>query len=61
MGTSPKTMEEEYARSPVGEVCEMPQIEIGDRTFSLIASACYLELHFPQSNEKMNRRLLIFE
>lgn len=42
MGTSPKTMEEEYARSPVGEVCEVPQIEVGDRTFSLIASACYL-------------------
>jgi transposase len=48
MCTAPKTMEEEYARSPIGEVCEVHQIEIGDRTFSLIASACYLGIlaHF---------------
>jgi len=42
MCTAPSTMEENYGRSPIGEVCEMPQFEIGGRTFSLFASVCTL-------------------
>jgi len=42
MATGDKYMSKRTSRSPVGEPAFLPQFVIGDRTFSLIASVCYL-------------------